>query len=150
MGQLKWWRKGKKAISQHTWWALPQNSAVEPAYRFDHEKNTIPGNRTAGEHVDYIFNTVLDGGVRADATIQVVGVGHSNYELCTFLQDEKMFEKWCESGRLTAFAAVATYWQAHDFKNEELKVWFHDVSVVFVVYPSLFLVGCDDTCKKRY
>lgn len=126
MGQLKWWRRGKKAVTQTSWNALPQTSAVEQPYRFDDEKNTIPGNRTTYEHVNYVFNEVVEKLVNAEAQLNVIGVSDGAVQLQTFLEKPQNFKKWGK--RVSAIAVLATYFLAHDIKNDDFAKWFVDVS----------------------
>lgn len=132
MGQLRWWRRGKKAVTQTTWLALPQASAVEPPYRFDDVKNRVPGNSCTGEHVDAIFNHVVGELCHADAKIDVVGVSEGAVKVTEFLDDKDNWEKW--GGRMEAFAAVATYCHKDDINNQNFLNWLKDVGL-----PSHFL-----------
>jgi hypothetical protein len=125
MGQLKWWRRGKKAVTQTTWYALPQKSAVDVAYRFDSEKNTIPGNRSTEEHVDYIFNHVVEELVDSKAKLDVVGVSDGAIQVSVFLEKHENFKKWGE--RVAAFASVASWYPVSDIKNVDFADWFMDV-----------------------
>lgn len=127
MGQLRWYRRGKKAVTQTSWWALPQKSAVDQPYRFDWVRNTIPGNRNTQEHVDYIFNTVIDRFVNPAAKVDIIGVSDGAFQVSKFLDGEANWIKWGGSGRVEAFAAVATYFQEHDFVNPWFKAWFKKV-----------------------
>jgi len=115
MGQLRWWRKGQKAVTQTSWFALPQKSAVEPPYCFSEEKNTIPGNRTTAEHVNTIFNQVVENLAHPDAKLSLIGVSDGAVQVSLFLNDEKNFEKW--GHRVDAFASVASYFHAHEITN---------------------------------
>lgn len=124
-GQIRWWRRGKKAVTQVSWFALPQKSAVESSFRFDIEKNTIPGNRNTEEHVAYIFNTVVAELVNKDAKLDVIGVSESAVRVALFLENERNFKVWGE--RLDAFAALATYFHAHEIKNQAFGHWLREV-----------------------
>ena len=125
MGQLWWWRRGGKAITQTSWQALPQKSAVEDSYRFDAEKNTIPGNRDRAEHVHYIFNHVVQELCDPEAKVEVIGVGEGAVKVAEFLAMEENWKKW--GGRMEAYAAVATYYHADDNKNVEFGCWIQAV-----------------------
>lgn len=120
MGQLRWWRRGQKAVTQTTWLALPQKSAVEPPYRFNEEKNTIPGNKTTAEHVNTIFNEVVEN-LAPDAKLSLIGVADGAVQVSLFLNDEKNFEKWCK--RVDAFASLASYFHVHEITNAKFGEW---------------------------
>lgn len=96
-GQLRWSRRLKKAITQNSWMALPQKSAVEAPYIFNEEKNTIPGNRTVAEHVAYIFGNILGNAEFCDqeTEIQVVGVSEGAVQATVFLENPENFHGWC-------------------------------------------------------
>ncbi len=127
MGQLRWWRRGKKAVTQTTWHALPQKSAVEEPYRFDAKKNTIPGNRTTEEHVNYIFNHVIEELADPEAKLDIVGVSDGAIQVSVFLENHENFKKWGE--RVAAFASVATWYHANEIKNVDFADWFMDVCI---------------------
>ena len=112
-------------MTQTTWHALPQKSSVDNFYRFDEAKNTIPGNRTTAEHVNYIFNTVVEHMVDPAAKLDIVGVSDGAVQVTAFLENPEHFKKWAE--RVEAFASVATFYQAHEIKNAEFAEWFLDV-----------------------
>ncbi|RDL35900.1 Uncharacterized protein BP5553_06512 [Venustampulla echinocandica] len=131
MGQLRWWRRGKKAVTQNTWFALPQKSAVERPYQFDLEKNTIRGNRTTEEHVDYIFSAVVEQLVDPEAFLDVIGVSAGAMQVSRFLDNHGNFKRW--GGRIAAFAAVATWFHAHDIKNVALAEWLADRGRVYII-----------------
>lgn len=125
MGQLRWWRRGKQAITQTTWFALPQKSAVERPYRFDLEKNTIRGNKTTEQHVDYIFNVVVEQLVDPGALLDVVGVSEGAVQVSRFLDNPDNFKRWGD--RVAAFAALASWFHEGDIKNAAFAEWLTDV-----------------------
>ncbi|KAH6677746.1 Arb2 domain-containing protein [Halenospora varia] len=131
MGQLRWWRKGKKAVTQTSWFSLPAKSAVSPPYRFDPIKNTIPGNRNSSEHVSYIFNSVINQLVNPSASIQVIGVSEGAYQVSAFLDSFDYFETW--SKRITAVASVSSYFLSNDIKNDEFAEWFEKKARSYIV-----------------
>jgi len=121
MGQLRWWRKGQKAVTQTTWFALPQASAVDKPYRFDKIKNTIEGNRNTDEHIDYIFNHVISELAHPEAKIDVIGVSEGAMGVSRFLEQPANWKKW--ESRVQAFAAIATWYQSIDCKNPKFLEW---------------------------
>ncbi|TAQ89764.1 hypothetical protein B7494_g1919 [Chlorociboria aeruginascens] len=141
MGQLLWWRKGKKAVTQTSWFSLPQKSAVEPRYRIDPIKNTIPGNRNDEEHCNYIFNHVVEELVDTDANLDVIAVSRSAIVVASFLEKKDNWKKW--RNRVSAFAEVATYYHITDFKdptkperdNKEFAEWLSNRARAYVPSP---------------
>jgi len=126
MGQLRWWRCGKRAVTQTSWYSLPQKSAVEKPYRFDMKKNVIPDNGTPQEHVAYVFNYVIDGLVDPSAKLSIIGVSDGATQVSTFLEDAECFKKW--GPRISAFAALATCYQADEIQNCDFRNWLLNVS----------------------
>lgn len=124
IGELQWWRRGKKAVSLAMWNALPQSSAVEPPYYMHPAKNTIPGNRDPDEHVSYILNHVVEQLASPEAKLYVIGVSEGANAFMRFIDEKENWEKW--GSRLDAFAAVACF---EDTRGAgEYKQWFGDVS----------------------
>ncbi|KAM3080836.1 hypothetical protein ACMFMG_004791 [Clarireedia jacksonii] len=141
-GQLRWWRKGQKAVTQTTWFALPQASAVDKPYRFDKIKNTIEGNRDIGEHTDYIFNHVISELAHPEAKINIIGVSEGAMAVSHFLEQPANWEKW--GSRVQAFAAIATWYQSIDCKNPLFLEWMLARSRVYTLSSEpegTFLVG---------
>lgn len=135
MGQLRWWRRGKKAVTQVSWYSLPQKSAVHPPYRFDVVNNTLPDNRTTAEHVNYIFNHVITELVDKEAKLDIIGVSEGAIQVSMFLDQEDNFKMWGQ--RINAFASIAPYFHITDIKNKAFGKWLLDVRLL----PSLFNIS---------
>jgi hypothetical protein len=142
MGQLRWWRRGKKAITQTSWYALPQKSAVENPYRLDEEKNVIPRNGDSQQHVNYIFNHVVSDLVDPAAKLDIVGVSDGAVQVSMFLEDPVNLRKW--GPQVSAFAAVATWYHGNEIKNIDFANWFLDVSCS----PARFPCVLTDTSQR--
>ena len=125
MGQMSWWRRGRKAVTQTSWQALPQKSAVEFPFRLDAEKNTVPGNRNTTEHVNFIFNHVVQELCDHNVKLDVVGVGEGAVKVAEFLEICENWKKW--GGQMEAFAALATCYHAEDNRNTEFADWLQRV-----------------------
>lgn len=126
IGELRWWRRGRKAVTYASWYALPAKSAVEPTYACHPIKNTVPGNRDTKEHVAYIFDHVVRKMADPDAKLNVIGVSEGAIRATEFLDDEKNWKTW--SKRMEAYAAVATYTFKEEFKTKAFGEWFRAVS----------------------
>jgi hypothetical protein len=125
LGQLRWWRRGGKAVTHTSWFSLPQKSAVSGAYRFDILKNTVPGNRNTAEHIAYIFNSVIQDLLAPDATLEVIGVSVGAVEVVDFLNKP---QNWAViEPRLTALALVATFHRSNDISNPWFADWLRKV-----------------------
>lgn len=125
LGQLRWWRRGKKAVSQTSWFALPQKNAVSGPLRFDAIKNTVPENRTTAEHVAYIFEDVTRELLAPEAMLEVIGVSAGAIEVIEFFNKPENW-KFMEP-RITALALVATFHQREDISNPEFAEWLRKV-----------------------
>ena len=73
-GQLLWYRGGGRAVSRKQWATLPRDSAVAEPFRIDEVKNRVSGNEDLKAHVKYVFENVVDGILRKDARIDVIGL----------------------------------------------------------------------------
>lgn len=84
-GQLIWYRRGGRAVTQQTWSALPRKTGVSLPYRLDPEKNRVQGHKTVGEHVESVFEWVKKeaSGV---AKIDIVGVGDTIEDVSKYLR----------------------------------------------------------------
>lgn len=144
-GQLRWWRKGKKAITQASWFTIPQKNCVSDPVRFDAIKNTVPGNRSTTEHVNYVMTTVINEFVNPKAAIDVIALSDSSTQIVEFL-DKK--ENWAKIGdRLGGLALLAPFYRESDITNEEFIDYLKHVR--FLLYfktPStniaLYLESC--------
>ncbi|RDW56435.1 hypothetical protein BP5796_13184 [Coleophoma crateriformis] len=125
MGQLTWWRRGKKALTLKSWSAVPRKSAVDGPFRYDEEKNTIPGNRTTLEHCSYIFEHVVQERCNPAAKLDVIGVSDGAVAFSSFMNDHANWIKW--SGRISSFAALATFFDTRDITNFQFLNWFAKV-----------------------
>ncbi|KAF7893871.1 hypothetical protein EAF00_007385 [Botryotinia globosa] len=146
MGQIYWYRRGRKPVTLMTWSALPQSSCVEKTTRLDAIKNTVPGNRNTDEHIDYIFNHVIEELMPKVAKIDVIGVSEGAMGVTRFLDKLENWKKW--GSRMQAFAALATWWQSIDYSNPLLLEWMQARGRVYLNSPEpagTYLAGPDGT-----
>ena len=84
-GQLIWYRRGGRAVTQQTWSALPRKTGVSLPYQLDPEKNRVKGHKTIGEHVESVFEWVSKE-ANDEVRIDVVSVGDSVEEVVRYLE----------------------------------------------------------------
>ncbi|THV45415.1 hypothetical protein BGAL_0492g00070 [Botrytis galanthina] len=146
MGQIYWYRRGRKPVTLMTWSALPQSSCVEKTTRLDAIKNTVPENRNTDEHIDYIFNHVIEELMPNVAKIDVIGVSEGAMGVTRFLDKLENWKKW--GSRMQAFAALATWWQSTDYRNPLFLEWMLARGRVYLNSPEpagTYLAGPDGT-----
>jgi hypothetical protein len=136
MGQLRWWRRGGKAVSQYTWYSLPAKSAVHGATRFDEAKNTIPGNRDTAEHVHYVLNEVADKLMEKTATIDIIGVNDGAVKVVEFFNDRRNYGRW--ASRLGGIALLAPFHHKDLITNEIFASYLKSVSLPIHLTPLYF------------
>ena len=127
LGQLMWYRRGKRAVTWRTWNGLPQKNAVSGPLKTDPEKNHIPSNRNPAEHVDYIFKYVVRDLLNPTAVLDTVGVSGGANEVVEFLDNSN---NWGAFGpRMNALALVAPYYAPRDFVDSNFATWLRKVRI---------------------
>ncbi|KAL9082074.1 MAG: hypothetical protein Q9159_006741 [Coniocarpon cinnabarinum] len=86
-GQLLFSHKLGKAVTPTTWSAMPRKSAAHPPAKIDAEWNTIKGNGSFEDHIDYVFTRLLGNEqyVRADADFYIMGLCEGGDEFVRYL-----------------------------------------------------------------
>lgn len=103
LGQLVWYRGGRRAMTLRTWQALPRRSAVHMPMRLDMVKNRVPGNEDSERHVEYIFTKVLPELLRKDAAVDVIGLGDGATEAVKFLDANCTLSRHSFSARANSY-----------------------------------------------
>lgn len=133
LGELRWWRRGKKAVTQATWFALPQKSAVHGPPRFDKFANTVSGNRSTAEHVAYVFEHVVGKLCRNDVVLDIIGVSDGAVESVEYIHDHFKEMK----GSLGALALCAPFHDEANFTNPEFADWLEKASLVCPLFSDI-------------
>jgi hypothetical protein len=128
MGQLLWYRRGKRAVTWKTWNSLPQRNAVSGPLRMDPVENRIPGNANPTEHLNYIFNYVVKDLLDPMAVLDVIGVSDGANEVVQFLNNPKNWQTF--GARLNALALVAPYYSLTDLTNPDFRTWLRKVRIM--------------------
>ena len=84
-GQLLWYRGGERAVTFREWQNLPRKSAVHESMRIDPVKNTVPGNQTYGDHVQYVFEHVMRGLAHPEAVFNIIGLEYTGGAVLKYL-----------------------------------------------------------------
>ena len=90
-GQLLWYRGEGRAITYSEWMSLPRKSAVHDAPEMDPDKCSILGNRDYQEHVQYIFEHVMQKLVSENATFELIGLEATGYAMISYLAENCKF-----------------------------------------------------------
>ena len=110
LGQLVWWRRGKKAITITSWNALPRKNGVGGGMRMDSVKNRVQGHENFGEHVRRVFE-FIDEKAKANAKIDIIGLSEGAEEAVKYLDGN--WEIWKE--RVRAVCVGLSYvWEVKD------------------------------------
>lgn len=116
MGQLLWYRRGKRAVTRATWAGLPRKNGVSQQLSIDPEKNRIPGNEDLAAHTKYIFEYVIAKMVNPVANLDIIGLGEGAEEVVDYFQYN--WETWKD--RIQAIAIGSGYqWPSADIRNPE-------------------------------
>jgi hypothetical protein len=118
-GQLMWSRRVEQPMTRVSWSSQPQPSSVHNPKVFDAEKNTIPGNRNAVEHIDYVMNTFVRATVKKNVKLDVVAVSGGCDKFIDFLEVQANWERWAP--QLNSLSMLAPYHRIELLKNDELK-----------------------------
>lgn len=131
LGQLTWYRRGKRAVTRVSWNALPGKTSVSGPMRVDPVKNRARGNEDMAAHVKYVFEKVVRQLVHKDAKLDVIGVGEGASESVGFL--DRNWDQW--EGRIQAIAVgTGQVWPGGAIQNPRLMLFFAKV-----FYSSLFV-----------
>ena len=135
LGQLTWYRRGKRAVTRVTWNALPGKTAVSGPMRVDPVKNRARGNEDMAAHVKYVFEAVVRQMVNPDAQLDVIGVGEGASESVSYL--ERHWDQW--EDRVQAMAVgTGQVWPGEELRNPQFMLFFAKVNCG----PSLVAFAC--------
>jgi hypothetical protein len=125
MGQLIWYRRGERAVTQQTWNALPRKTAVSGPMRIDDKKNRVPGNEDMAAHVQSVFEAV-GRLARKDAAIDVIGLSDGAWKVVAYLQAN--WETW--KSRVDAIAiGTSSAYPGYQLWHENFAEFWGKVSL---------------------
>jgi hypothetical protein len=90
-GQQYFSYKSNEAMTIVSWHALPRASYMHPVVKLDGELNTVEGNRTPKEHIQFVFENVINNPkyVNRDAEIYVIGLESGAKDLLMLMNDDR-------------------------------------------------------------
>jgi hypothetical protein len=127
----------KRAMTLRSWIRRPRNSMQHPVHVIDEEMNRIPHNRTAAEHVKFVFENILMNPdfVDQDSQIQVIGLIDGANEVVNYLNANcrcfhciggwrqllisSVGKTW--SGRVSCLAMVSPYFALNKVTNHSFE-----------------------------
>ncbi|KAG6113349.1 hypothetical protein E4U14_001748 [Claviceps sp. LM454 group G7] len=125
-----WWPEGQRCLTVEDSAAIPLPSLVHIARRWCPDRDRVPGNRSAEEHVSYVFDELLRGELREDAKLSIVAVGQSCELLTTFLDDAENRNRWL--GRLDGMILLGTVYPVETL-NDDLKSFLAERSRAYIL-----------------
>ncbi|KAG6179667.1 hypothetical protein E4U36_005414 [Claviceps purpurea] len=126
-----WWPEGQRCLTVVDSTAIPLPSLVHMVRPPCPDRNSVPGNRSAEEHVSYIFDKLLRGELREDAKLSIVAVGQSCELLTRFLDDAKNCNRWL--GRLDGMILLGTVYPVETLQNDALKSFLAERSRAYIL-----------------
>ncbi|MCJ1288423.1 hypothetical protein MMC26_007780 [Xylographa opegraphella] len=130
-GQLIWYRRGQRAMSQQTWHAIPRDTAVSEPMIIDRVNNIIPQNEDIQKHVTCLFEQVIDKLPNEHAKIDIIGIGDGALEVVEYLQQD--WKKW--EGRVDAIVVGASHIWNTDIKDENFRKFWSRRGRAYLISP---------------
>ncbi|KAG6046846.1 hypothetical protein E4U39_000969 [Claviceps sp. Clav50 group G5] len=129
--EIYWWPEGQRSLTVTDSEAIPFPSLVHTARRWCPDRDSVPENRSAEEHVSYIFNKLLRGELREDAKLSIVAVGESCQLLTRFLDDTENGNRWLS--RLDGMILLGTVYPVEMLENHDLKSFLSKRSRAYIL-----------------
>ncbi|KAL5114921.1 hypothetical protein ACEQ8H_007168 [Pleosporales sp. CAS-2024a] len=120
-GQLLYSHKYNKAMTMHSWSAMPRKSVAHGMIRIHDEENRVQGHRTPVEHVKSVFESIVCDSARVapEAEIYVIAIeGGTEYVLDVLGQD---FHKY--GARIAAMALIHSVVGDTQIKNPDVRAF---------------------------
>ncbi len=142
MGQLIWYRRGERAVTQQTWNAVPRKTAVSGPMRIDDRKNRVPGNEDMAAHVQSVFEAV-GRLVRKDAAIDVIGISDGAWKVVAYLQAN--WETWKSRVHAVAVGTSSVY-PGYELWHKEFAAFWGKVDLSFC--SAICIIFTDSTIES--
>ena len=126
-GQLYWWPEGKRALTLKARPRIPLPSIVHAGYKPRSELNSIPGQETGEQHIQYMFDHVVKSKTAGTSIIDVIAIGNTCDKVQKFL--DKHWNDW--ASRLSSLLLVDTILEADKLTNDSFKHFLEKVCGVY-------------------
>ncbi|KAK0671192.1 Arb2 domain-containing protein [Cercophora samala] len=131
-GELWWWPEGKRGLTSVDRHHIPMTSAVHLGRAYDKVKNGIPKNLTTGEHVQCVFEEVVDKLVGKNAKLDVIAVGNSAEEVERYLNDDEVWKKF--GPKMGAMVVLGGFYHSDEFKCEGFKRFMQERTRAYAIH----------------
>lgn len=124
--QLVWSAELKRALCQVAAEGAPMPSAVRGGMLITDDKNRVAENRTAKDHVRYIFEKVVPACTRVDAALDIIGLGDGADVVEDYLDWGVTWSRL--QGRVRCFAILGGFKAVDELQCESFKAFLREVS----------------------
>ncbi|KAK8073784.1 hypothetical protein PG994_004683 [Apiospora phragmitis] len=131
LAQLIWSPELERALSQVAAEAAPMPSAVHGGMLVTDEKNRVAENRTAKDHVRYIFEKVVPACTRADAALEIIGLGDGADIVEDYLDRGVTWGRL--QGRVRCFAILGGFKYVDEMQCDSFKAFLREKACAWVI-----------------
>ncbi|KAK0737485.1 Arb2 domain-containing protein [Apiosordaria backusii] len=133
-GELFWWPEGKRGLTPSERHDIPLASAVHYGRVYDKTKNGIPKNLNCGEHVECVFEEVVEKLVGRGAKVDVIAVGNSAEEVEGYLNDEGV---WGRVGqKMGAMVVLGGFYHSGGFRCEGFRRFMQERARAYAIHQT--------------
>ncbi|KAK8099279.1 arb2 domain-containing protein [Apiospora kogelbergensis] len=128
--QLVWSAELKRALCQVAAEGAPMPSAVHGGMLITDDKNRVAENRTAKDHVRYIFEKVVPACTRVDAALDIIGLGDGADVVEDYLDWGVTWSRL--QGRVRCFAILGGFKAVDELQCESFKAFLREKACAWV------------------
>ncbi|KAI5925716.1 Arb2 domain-containing protein [Camillea tinctor] len=132
-GSLLWSPSQGRTLSRTALADSPMASAAHAGNRVPAPADNVPGNRTPGEHVRYVFEAVVPRLAAPGAVLDVVGVGDGADLACAYLDQPGVWERW--GPRMGCLASVGGMRDVKDVRVDGFREFLRARARAYVPSP---------------
>ncbi|KAK8070955.1 hypothetical protein PG997_011158 [Apiospora hydei] len=131
LGQLIWSPELKRALCQVGAEAAPMPSAVHGGMLITDEKNRVAENRTAKDHVRYVFEKVVPAYTCPDAALEIIGLGDGADIVEDYLDWGATWARL--QGRVRCFAILGGFKAVDEMQCDSFKTFLREKACAWVI-----------------